>query len=73
MDNLITSKKDFIKFKQNFIKSTKDFIKSMVIPVIGLLAVTIMLTHMDKSYNESYSELYKNIDRVKNKLILMAK
>lgn len=45
----------------------------MLVSLIGLIAILVMLTFMEQSYNESYSNLYKNLDRVKNKLILMVK
>jgi hypothetical protein len=48
-------------------------IKPMLVSLVGLFAIIIMLSQMERGYDESYSALYKNLDRVKNKLILMVK
>ena len=48
-------------------------LKPMLVSIVGLIAIVIMLAQMDRGYDESYSNLYKNLDRVKNKLILMVK
>lgn len=48
-------------------------LKPMLVSIVGLIAIVIMLAQMDRGYDESYSNLYKSLDRVKNKLILMVK
>ena len=48
-------------------------LKPMLVSLVGLIAIVIMLAQMERGYDESYSNLYKNLDRVKNKLILMVK
>lgn len=48
-------------------------LKPMLVSIIGLIAIVIMLAFMERGYDESYTSLYKNLDRVKNKIILMVK